>query len=66
MPRLEQCREALIYHSMRDEEYRVGMKEYAIKLIDTFESISLALANFENTEFLENTCRDLRELTFEY
>ena len=51
---------------MRDEEYRVGMKEYAIKLIDTFESISLALANFENTEFLENTCRGLRELTFEY
>lgn len=66
MPRLEQCREALIYHSMRDEEYRVGIKEYAIKLIDTFESISLALANFENTEFLENTCRGLRELTFEY
>lgn len=66
MPRLEQCREALFYHSMPNEQYRAGMKEYAIKLINTFESILLVLANCENTESLENTCRQLREQIFEY
>ncbi|MBQ4510824.1 MAG: helix-turn-helix transcriptional regulator [Clostridia bacterium] len=41
MPRLEQCQEALLYHSMVGDDYILGVKEYAKKLLDTLESLSL-------------------------
>ena len=41
MPRLEQCKEALIFHSMEGDDYISEVKKYAKKLLDTLESLSL-------------------------
>jgi len=65
MPSIEQCKEALIYHSMQGEEYKKGMYDYAIKLTDTLETMLHVILYPNSTEKLEGLMSEIKALTYE-
>ena len=66
MPTIEQCKEALVYHSLQGVEYKNGMLDYAIKLTDTLETILSVILYPNSTEKLESLMCEIRALTKDY
>lgn len=62
MPTIEQCKEALIYHSMQGNEYKKGMYDYIIKLTDTLETMLSVILYPNATEKLESLMREIKTL----
>lgn len=66
MPTIEQCQEALIYHSMQGNEYKKGMYDYVVKLSDTLETMLSVILYPNSTEKLESVMCKIRALTKDY
>lgn len=62
MPSLEQCKEALLYHSMQGEQYKKGMHDYIIKLIDILEGTMMCWLYPQSRTSLQLSIEKLRQI----
>lgn len=61
MPSLEICKEALLYHSLPNEQYRQGMASYILKLLDTAEAMINVFVYPDDTKEIKTLINLLKE-----
>ncbi len=65
MPSLDICKEALLYHSLPQEQYKSGMASYILKLLDTAEAMMNVLIYPNDTEEINAHLKKLKQIAAE-
>ena len=63
MPSLELCKEALLYHSLPQEQYKSGIASYILKLLDTAEAMINVLIYPKESSQVKEQIDSLKDIT---
>jgi len=66
MPGLDICKDALLYHSLPPDEYKSGMADYILKLLDTAETMLNVLVYPNETEVIRKQIDGLKQIALTY
>lgn len=66
MPSIDICKDALLYHSLPPEQYKSGMADYIIKLLDTAETMLNVLVYPDENEAIKNQIEGLKKIALTY